>query len=97
MNSLHPKIQFTIEEENDKKLPFLDTLLRRNIDGTISVLVYRKPTHTDQYLNFQSNHSSQTKDAVISALFRRARDIVSDRKDLEEENEGTVNVLFFRK
>ena len=47
MNSLHPKIQFTIEEENDGSLPFLDTLLKRNGDGSISVLVYRKPTHTD--------------------------------------------------
>ena len=70
MNSIHPKIKFTI-------LPFLDTMLKRNNDGSISVLVYRKPTHTDQYLNFVSNHPSNTKDAVISALFRRARDIVA--------------------
>ena len=93
MNSIHPKIKFTIEEENDGCLPFLDTLLKRNDDGRISVLVYRKPTHTDQYLNFVSNHPAGTKDAVISALFRRARDIVSDQNDLERENERIVNVL----
>ena len=93
LNSIHPKIQFTVEEESEKKLPFLDTLLRRNDDGTISVLVYRKPTHTDQYLNFKSNHTSQSKDAVISALFRRAKDIVSDKKELERENERIVEVL----
>ena len=39
MNALHPKIQFTIEEESDGELPFLDTLLKRKPDGTISVLV----------------------------------------------------------
>ena len=93
MNSLHPKIQFTIEEENYGNLPFLDTLLKRNGDGSISVLVYRKPTHTDQYLNFNSNHQASTKDAVISALFRRARDIVSDVNDLKKENDRIVKVL----
>ena len=93
INSLEDKIKFTIEEEQDGKLPFLDTLLKRNEDGSISVLVYRKPTHTDQYLNYNSNHPSQTKDAVISALFRRAKDIISEKKDLEQENDRIVNVL----
>ena len=93
INSLEIKIKFTIEEELNGQLPFLDTLLKRNEDGSISVRVYRKPTHTDQYLNYNSNHTSQTKDAVISSLFRRARDIISDKKDLIEENERIVNVL----
>ena len=52
-----------------------------------------KPTHTDQYLNFVSNHPSNTKDADIPALFRRARDIVSNSKDLDKENTRIVNVL----
>ena len=93
INSLETKIKFTIEEEENRQLPFLDTLLKRNEDGSISVKVYRKPTHTDQYLNHNSNHPSQTKDAVISSLFRRAKDIVSDKKDLIEENERIINVL----
>jgi len=93
INSLHPKTQFTIAEANDGSIPFLDTLLKRNDDGSISVLVYRKPTHTDQYLNFNSNHQTSTKDAVISALFRRARDIVSDVNDLKKENDRIVKVL----
>ena len=93
MNTLHPKIQFTIEEESDGKLPFLDTLLKRKPDGTISFLVYRKPTHTDQYLNYYSNHPAKTKDAVVSALFRRAKYIISDEDDLEKENERIVKVL----
>ena len=38
-----------MEEESNGELVFLDTLLKRN-NGEISVLVYRKPTHTDQYL-----------------------------------------------
>ena len=45
-----------------------------------------KPTDTDQYLNCVSNHPSNTKDALISALFSRARDTVSVGKDLDENS-----------
>ena len=38
-----------MEKESNGELAFLDTLLERN-NGEISVLVCRKPTHTDQYL-----------------------------------------------
>ena len=49
INNLHQNTKFTMEEESNGELAFLDTLLKRN-NGEISVLVYRKPTHTDQYL-----------------------------------------------
>ena len=55
INSLHPKTKFTMETEQNSQLPFLDTLIQRNSDKTISVIVYRKPTHTDQYLKFTSH------------------------------------------
>ena len=37
-----------MKEESNRKLTFIDTLLKRN-DRNISVLVYRKPTHTGKY------------------------------------------------
>ena len=37
INSLHPQTQFTKEEEQDFIPPFLDTLVQRNPDKTISV------------------------------------------------------------
>ena len=43
-----------MEQEENSIIPFLDTLIQRNQDGTISVKVYRKPTHTNQYLSFTS-------------------------------------------
>ena len=46
INNLHQNIKFTMEEQSNEELAFLDTLLKRN-NGKIFVLVYRKPTHTD--------------------------------------------------
>ena len=53
LNSIEPCIQFTVEEESkDRILPFLDVELCRESDGTITTSVYRKTTHTNQYLSF---------------------------------------------
>ena len=48
INNLHQNIKFTMEKESNGELAFLETLLKRN-NGEISVLVYRKPTHTNTY------------------------------------------------
>ena len=46
-----------LEEEYHGTLAFLDTLLKWN-NGKISVLVYRKPTPTGQYVHFSSYHKT---------------------------------------
>lgn len=56
MNSIDEHIQFTVEKEENDSLPFLDSLLTHESDGSISTSVYRKKTHTDQYLQFSSHH-----------------------------------------
>ena len=48
LNSIDPKISFTIETENNGQISFLDTLVSRK-DGIVSIVVYPKSTHTDRY------------------------------------------------
>ena len=72
LNSINPNIQFTLEVESDGTLPYLDVLLHHNEDGSIVTSVYRKPTHTDKYLDFSSHHPLQHKISVIHTLFNRA-------------------------
>ena len=57
LNSIDPHIDFTIENEKDGKIAFLDTLISRR-DGLISIDVYRKPTHTDRYLVLTTYHTT---------------------------------------
>ena len=53
INSLHQNIKLSMEEEYNGELVFLDTFLKQN-NVEISVSVYRKPTHTGQYLHYNS-------------------------------------------
>ena len=49
-------MKFTLENESDNSLPFLDVKVTRLDNGNFSSEVYYKPTHADRYLDFNSNH-----------------------------------------
>ena len=59
----------------------------------ISVLVYRKPTHTDQYLHYSSHHQTSCKEGVISSLFNRAYSIITSKDSLFKESARIKQVL----
>ena len=47
INSVDPSIYFTTEEaKQEGSMPYLDTLVTPQDDGTLKTSVYRKPTHT---------------------------------------------------
>ena len=73
-------IKFTYQEEQDKSLPFLDTLVERKPDGSLTTKVYRKKTHTNQYLDFSLHHPTNQKLGVIRSLLDRKESIVSDQE-----------------
>jgi hypothetical protein len=60
----HVNIQFTMETENDGHLPFLDIDTYRKLCSPVGHKVYRKPTHTNLYLNSNSHHHPSNKEAV---------------------------------
>ena len=87
LNEVRPTIKFTMELEKDGSLPFLDTSLTRREDGTLNVTVFRKQTHTDRYLHFNSHHPTSAKRAAVRSLFDRARNITLRKEDLRKEEE----------
>ncbi len=70
INSADINIKFT-KEMLDNKLPFLDCAIRVGEDRILQVYVYRKPTHTDQYLLFDLHHPLEQKLGVIRTIERR--------------------------
>ena len=85
LNSIRPSIQFTMELEEDRKLPFLDVMVTRR-DDRLSTSVYRKQTHTDRYIHFSSSHHDKVKRGVIQCLRSRAVRIC-EAEELEAEEE----------
>ena len=51
INKIDSAIKFTMEgTQGNGAIPFLDTLITPQADGSLSITVYCKTTHTDQYL-----------------------------------------------
>ncbi|XP_072033115.1 uncharacterized protein [Amphiura filiformis] len=75
----------SIEVEQDQQIPFLDTLIVRKPDKSIKLMVYRKKTHTDQYLSFTSHHPLHQKMGVVRTLLDRKDRIVTEEEDKIKE------------
>ena len=78
LNSIDQNIQFTKEDSRpDGSMPFLDILITPEENGSLKTTVYRKPTYTDLYLQWDSNHTITSKYGVVGTLHHRANVICS--------------------
>ncbi len=59
----------------------------------MTFLVYRKPTHTDQYLQLCSNQPLQHKLGVIRTLAHQCATICKDRESRTQETQHLKEVL----
>ena len=67
-----------MESKKDNCISFLDISITRDHTGTLDTNIYRKPTHSERYLNFKSEHPLEHKSAVVNALTHRANSLIRD-------------------
>ena len=86
INSIDPAIKFTVEgTQGNRCIPFLDTLVTPEGDNSLSFTVYHKPTHTDQYVQWDNHHNLSAKYSVIGTLTHRAKTVCTKPELLQKE------------
>ena len=94
INFVDPSILFTTEEaKQDGSLSFLDTLVTPQEEGALTTSVYRKPTHTDLYLQWDSHYNLVCKYSVINTITHRAKAVCFNSKLLGKELQYLYNIL----
>ena len=91
LNAIHPSIKFTMEKENNGRIPFLDTLVERKGAG-LEFRVYRKPTNKDDFIHFYSAHPHNIKTQCVLGFLLRAHRIC-DAAHLEDEIKYIVDAF----
>ena len=71
INNLHPSLQFTMENENNGSLPFLDMLIKRSEEGNLSSTWYSKKTDTGLLMNFHALAPNRYKRSVVAGMVHR--------------------------
>ena len=85
LNGLHPGLRFTVENELNGELPFMDVLVQRKDDALLKS-VYRKPTFTGLYTRWDSFSPTNRKINLIKSLTSRAVKICSKSTLAQEIN-----------
>jgi hypothetical protein len=85
LNSLHPKIQWSMEVAKNNRTPFLDVLVIK-LGQTIETTVYRKPAASNRYIHYTSAHPWKDKIAAMKTLAARAYTYCSPKFLADELN-----------
>ena len=93
LNNQHPGIKFTTEMPENDSIAFLDTRVQVEEDRTVSFGIYRKPTHTDQYLHFESHHHVKQKIGIIKTFRNRINTIITKEQDKRTEETHVKEAL----
>lgn len=91
INNIDVDIQFTVEREENRTVPFLDTLVTRDMSNTIKLDWYRKPSAAGKYVHYKSNHNINIKVNFIKQMRNRINDIY--HTDFREKNLKTLENL----
>jgi hypothetical protein len=90
-NKQHKAIQFTITEENNNKISYLDLNIS-NTEGTTETDIYRKPTATDITINNTSCHPGEHKMAIFKNWLHRLHKLPLSNPNKTKEFSTILNI-----
>ncbi|CAH8464949.1 unnamed protein product [Schistosoma rodhaini] len=95
VNNISEQINLTKEIESvDHKLAFLDCMVERRLNNRkLKINVFRKSTHSERYLDFDSAHALCTKVTVVKNLINRSLKLVTDKEDQQYELNRILSTL----
>ena len=59
---------------------FTMSVLLEKLVGGLMTKIYKKPTHTNRYLNFKSAHSMSQKQGLVKCLLERAQSQINSKR-----------------
>ena len=83
LNDIHSVLKFTMEEEIEGKLPFMDVLVER-CDRKLVQSVYHRLMFTGQHLRWDLFSPTDQKIAVLKSFVSRAKKICSSSQLADE-------------
>lgn len=91
LNNFHSQIKFTIEVEENEKLPYLDTLVIRK-GNILKIDWYQKPTSSGRIVNY---YSSQAKNIILNTAKNLVHRVlsISDEEFHKENIKKVRNIL----
>ena len=82
------------QQEAERLTPFSDTLVMPQPDNSLITTVYRNPTDTDLYLQWDRHYNLAAKFSVINTLTHRTRTVCSNPGLLREEEDHFKQALW---
>ena len=77
---IHKNLKFTITQENNKQINFLDILITRR-EQKLDINIYRKRTTTDTTINYLSNHPTEREIAAYRYYINRMNKLPLNEKN----------------
>ena len=81
-----------MELEENNSIPFLDVLVSKKYDGSLSHHGFHKKTHIEQYLHDDSHHHPSQKIRVINTLAFCAL-IICDDEHLDQQEQHLIKIF----
>ncbi|XP_055918356.1 uncharacterized protein LOC129950440 [Eupeodes corollae] len=85
LNGFHSKLQFTVENENNSSISFLDVKIHR-MDTQLSFDWFQKPTASGRLINFRSNQAKHI-------IFNTASNLINKVFTLSDERFHHSNII----